>query len=150
MNPVTISCPFMATSAQYPPGVVAGIVAASLLCLWGALEHYQADAAYQEQSRDPFMISAQFTRFGALLAAVPAGAEMGYLTDAAPGSVADTSMLLSAQYVLAPRLVARGTAHEWVVGNFTRPGDFAAVGRSNGLRLVQDFGNGVVLFRKEH
>ena len=85
-----------------------------------------------------------------LLAAVPAGAEMGYLTDAAPGSVADTSMLLSAQYVLAPRLVARGAAHEWVVGNFTRPGDFAAIGRNNGVRLVQDFGNGVVLFRKEH
>jgi len=64
--------------------------------------------------------------------------------------VADTSMLLSAQYVLAPRLVARGAAQEWVVGNFTRPGDFAAVGRSRGLRLEQDFGNGVVLFRKEH
>lgn len=151
MKRVTISCPFMgATSAQYPPAVVASIVAASLLCLWGAFEHHQAEAAYQEQSRDPYMISAQFTRFRPLLGAIPARTEMGYLTDAAPGSVADTSMLLSAQYVLAPRLVARGTAHDWVVGNFTRPGDFAAVGRSNGLRLEHDFGNGVVLFRKEH
>jgi hypothetical protein len=139
-----------APSVQYPPVVVAGIVATSLLCLWGAIEHHQAEAAYQEQFRDPYMISAQFTRFEPLLAAVPARAEMGYLTDAPPGSVADSSMLLSAQYVLAPRLVARGAAHEWVVGNFTRPGDFAAVGRSNGLRLEQDFGNGVVLFRKEN
>jgi hypothetical protein len=151
MKPVTISCAFMAAiKSQYPPVVTAGIVTASLLCLWGALEHYQAEAAYQAQFRDPYMISAQFTRFEPLLAAVPAGTELGYLTDAAPGSVADPSMLLSAQYVLAPRLVAKGSAHEWVVGNFTRPGDFAGVGRSNGLRLVQDFGNGVVLFRKEH
>ena len=149
MQPLAITCAFMAaSSAQYRPAVVVGIVVAPLLCLWGALENYQAEAAYQEQFHDPYMISAQFTRFEPLLAAVPTRAEMGYLTDAPPGSVADTSMLLSAQYVLAPRLVARGVAHEWVVGNFTRPGDFAAVGRSNGLRLEQDFGNGVVLFRR--
>jgi hypothetical protein len=37
-----------------------------------------------------------------------------------------------------------------VLGNFTRPADFAAAGRSQGLRQQQDFGNGVVLFRRDH
>ena len=73
---------------------------------------------------------------------------MGYLTDAPEGSVADSALLTGAQYVLAPRLLARGTDGEWVLGNFTRPADFAAFGRSHGLVLQQDFGNGAVLFRR--
>ena len=56
-------------------------------------------------------------------------------------------MLIGAQYVLPPRLVVRGAGREWVLGNFTRPADFAAFGRSRGLELQRHFGTGVVLFR---
>jgi hypothetical protein len=59
-------------------------------------------------------------------------------------------MTLGAQYVLAPRLIEKGATDDRVIGNFTRPADFAALGQSYRLRLERDFGNGVVLFRKEH
>lgn len=130
--------------------MIAGVAIAILLCLWGSFASYGSESDLQQQNRDPYMVSAQFTRFGGVLSAIPEGAGIGYITDAQPGSGADTGMFLSAQYVLAPRLLKRGAAQEWVLGNFSRPADFAAVGRSHGLRLQQDFGEGVVLFRKAH
>ena len=137
-------------SEEYPLALMASIVISALLCLIGSVEYYRFESAYQEQNRDPYLISAQFVRFEPLLSSVSQRAELGYLTDAQPGSVTDSAMFLGAQYVLAPRLLSKGAANEWVLGNFSRPADFAAVGRSNGLRLQQDFGNGVVLFRRDH
>ncbi len=134
---------------QSSVAVMAGIAAAAALCLWGALETYAFETAYQEQNRDPYMLAAQFSRLAPIATAVPKNAVMGYLTDVPEGSVAESAMLIGAQYVLAPRLLARGTDGEWVLGNFTRPADFAALGRSRGLALQQDFGNGAVLFRRE-
>jgi hypothetical protein len=134
---------------RYPLRIVAGVAAAALLAVWGSFTSYQTEAAYQQDNRDPYQIAAQFRRLGPVLAAVPENAVMGYLTDAAPGSVVDSALLGGAIYVLAPRLVARDTAHDWVLGNFTRPADFGAIGKSKGLRLQQNFGNGVVLFHKE-
>jgi hypothetical protein len=135
-------------SEHYPPAVGAGILIAVLLCLWGSFASYGSESDFQQQNRDPYLVSAQFTRFAGALSSIPEGAQIGYITDAPPGSGADTGMFLSAQYVLAPRLLKRGAAQELVLGNFSHPADFASVGRSQGLRLQQDFGEGVVLFRK--
>jgi hypothetical protein len=137
------------TQEQNPHIGIAGVVAACLLCIWGAAQHYRFESAYQQQNRDRFLIAEQFTRFASLLRAVPEQTELGYLTDVPPGSAEDGALLLSAQYVLAPRLLAKTGSHEWVLGNFTHPGDFVGIGRNNGLRLQQDFGNGVVLYRRE-
>jgi hypothetical protein len=134
---------------RYPARVVAGIAAAILVCLWGAFQSYGTESAYQRQSPDPYQISAQFLRLGPVLSAVPENAVLGYVTDAEAGSVVDSALLASAEYVLAPRLVTRGANHDWVLGNFTRPADFAAFGKGLGLRMQQDCGNGVVLYRKE-
>ena len=134
---------------RYPARIVAGVAAAILLCLWGAFQSYGVESTYQRQSPDPYQIAAQFVRLGPVLSAVPEYAVLGYVTDAEPGSVTDSALLASAEYVLAPRLLARGTDHDWVLGNFTRPADFALFGKSRGLRLQQDYGSGVVLYRKE-
>lgn len=137
-------------SGHYPYAVITGVVVAVLLCLWGSFASYGFESDFQQQHRDPYLVSAQFTRFEALLSSLPEDAEIGYVTDAPPGSGADAGMFLSAQYVLAPRLLRRGVAQDWVLGNFGHPADFPSLGRSLGLRLQQDFGEGVVLFRKEH
>jgi hypothetical protein len=126
-----------------------GVAIAALVCVWGALIYYRYETAYQRKSPDPYLISAQFQRLHPVRAAVPASAVMGYLTDAPAPSVVESSMFLSAQYVLAPRLLLKGAAHEWVLGNYTRPADFAEVARSHRLQLEQDFGNGVLLFRRK-
>jgi hypothetical protein len=137
-------------SEHHSHGAIAGVAIAVLLCLWGALASYGVESDYHQQYRDPYLVSAQFTRFGPALSAIPENAEIGYITDTQPGSAAGSAMFLSAQYVLAPRLLKRGAAPALVLGNFTRPADFAAAGRSQGLRQQQDFGNGVVLFRRDH
>jgi hypothetical protein len=134
---------------RYPLRIVAGVAVAALLAVWGSFTSYRTEAAYQQEYRDPYQISAQFQRLGPVLSAIPENAVMGYLTDAEPGSIVDSALLGGAVYVLAPRLVARDAAHDWVMGNFTRPADFGAIGKSKGLRLQQNFGNGVVLFHKE-
>jgi len=134
---------------RYPARIAAGVAGAIALCLWGAFQSYGVESDYQRQSPDPYQIRAQFVRLGPVVSAVPEDAVMGYVTDAESGSVTDSALLASAEYVLAPRLLARGAEHDWVLGNFTRPADFAAFGKSRGLRLQQDCGNGVVLYRKE-
>jgi len=125
------------------------VLLAAALSLWGAIQYRDIETTYQRQSPDPYRLVDQDARFEALLAAVPAGAILGYLTDLAPDDNLGYAMFLAAQYNLAPRQLHKGTAGELVLGNFTRPGDFAAVGRQHGLRMERDFGNGVVLFRRE-
>jgi len=134
---------------QYPGRLLAGLAAAALLALWGAVAYYASESAYQRENSDPYQVAAQFVRLRPVASALPANAVIGYWTDAQPDSVVESAMFLSAQYVLAPRLLQKGAIRDWVLGNFTRPADFAALGRSRGLRLQQDFGNGVVLFQRQ-
>lgn len=133
---------------RYPLAVMAGIVVVSLLCLWGSSESYDLESAYRQRPSIPDRMT-QFTRFEPVVSAVPEHAELGYLTDEHLRTTGG-AIFLGAQYVLAPRLLERGLARELVLGVFSRPADFAAAGERRGLRLQQDFGYGVVLFRKEH
>lgn len=129
--------------------VAIGVAAAALLSLLGSLSFYSSESAYQQQYRDPYLIGAQFERFDALRQSVPQDATLGYLTDTPLDSVLSVTMFDSAQYVMAPRILVRDPSQFLVLGNFTRPADFRAAGRQHGLRLERDFGNGVVLFRRE-
>jgi hypothetical protein len=134
---------------EYPVVAKAAVALAALLSLWGSFEYSGLESAYQQQFHDPYQITAQFSRLDSVQSAIPEKAILGYLTDAVPGSVVGDAMFNGAQYVLAPRVLQKGTAFELVLGNFTKPADFAAVGRAQGLVLERDFGNGVVLFRRE-
>lgn len=134
---------------EYPLAAKAAVALAALLSLWGSFEYSGLESAYQQQFRDPYQIAAQFSRLDSLQSAIPEKAILGYLTDAAPGSVVGDAMFNGAQFVLAPRVLQKSTALDLVLGNFTKPGDFVALGRTQGMRLERDFGNGVVLFQKE-
>jgi hypothetical protein len=137
------------TRIEYPLAAKAAVTLAALLSLWGSFEYSGLESAYQQQFRDPYQVAAQFPRFESVQSAIPEKAILGYLTDAVPGSVVGDAMFNGAQFVLAPRVLQKSTALDLVLGNFTKPADFAALGHSQGLRLERDFGNGVVLFRKE-
>jgi hypothetical protein len=119
------------------------------MSLWGAVQHFGAESEYQKQARDPQQIAAQAARLEGIRAAAPENAVLGYLTDVDLNAVAGQVMFNAAQYVLAPRLIRHDAESDWALGNFTRPADFAAAGRAHGLRVERDFGNGVVLFRRE-
>ena len=134
---------------RYSSAAIAGVAISIAICLCGAFLLYGLESDPQ-QHQDPYLISDQFGRLGPVLSKVPKDAVLGYLTDAQTGSVLDSALMGGAQYVLAPRLIERGATHDWILGNFTQPANFAAVGQNFGLRLEQDFGNGVVLFRRTH
>jgi len=127
----------------------AAILLTAALAVIGAVQYWDAESTYQRQSPDPYRVADQATRLAGIRDAVPANAVLGYLTDLPTEDTPATAMFFAAQYQLAPRLLQKDQSHELVLGNFTRPADFAALGRQHGLRLERDFGNGVVLFRKE-
>jgi hypothetical protein len=79
-------------------------------------------------------------RFAALKAAIPGRGIFGYVGP--PGDSGLPEYYL-AQYALAPRVVERSTNHALVVGNFPASSQMIA---PQGLQLVKDFGNGVLLF----
>jgi hypothetical protein len=134
---------------DYPLAAKAAVALAALLSLWGSFEYSGLESAYQQQFHDPYQVAAQFSRFESVQSAIPEKAMLGYVTDAVPGSVVGDAMFNGAQFVLAPRVLQKGSAFDLVLGNFTKPADFAAVGRAQGLGLERDLGNGVVLFRRE-
>lgn len=134
--------------AHSPVRAYAGIGAAVALCLWSFIRYHVAASERNRTSPDPYMIGAQMARYEELKAAVPRDAVMGYVSDLPPEDRRSTVLFLGAQYALAPRIVVDDDRREWVLGNFAAPADFAAVGAARRLRMIRDFGNGVVLYRR--
>lgn len=82
-------------------------------------------------------------RFSGLKAALPQRGVVGYVGDAGE---ADAATYYLAQYALAPLVVDRSTNHPLVIGNFYSNSAPPAFEK---LRLMRDFGNGVLLFSGE-
>ena len=79
-------------------------------------------------------------RFAALRARLPASGVIGYVGSTGDSATPDYYLT---QYALAPLVVDLSPNHSLVVGNFP---SLPAAGIPNNLRLVEDFGNGVMLF----
>lgn len=130
--------------AAYPARLKAALIAAALLAVWGAVENFQMETG--NNVADPYLVNLQPARLTGVMEAIPRTAVVGYLSDLHDGSTAALAMFNSARYSLAPRLLVEGTDRDWVLGNFAKPADYATIARERELRVVQDFGNGVVLF----
>ncbi len=72
---------------------------------------------------------------------LPESGVVGYVGESGPA--ADGSYYL-AQYALAPLVVDRSANHALVVGNFAT--SQVSQSPAENLRLLKDFGNGVLLF----
>ena len=81
-------------------------------------------------------------RFAALRAALPDHGVVGYVGE--PGAAAVGNYYLT-QYALAPLVVDHSANHPLVIGNFPASPPPA----SQNLRLVKDFGDGVLLFANQ-
>jgi hypothetical protein len=82
-------------------------------------------------------------RFARLKAALPQRGVVGYVGDAGESGVAPYYL---AQYALAPLVLDHSLNHPFVVGNFPSNPPAASIEK---LRLVKDFGDGVLLFDGE-
>ncbi len=126
----------------------AGVLVAAALSLLIVFVVDQFERDFQPLNRDRFAVQIQPSRFRGVVETVPASAVIGYITDLDPKSTSATVIFRTAQYALAPRLLQLGSAQEWVIGNFSQSGDFQAIGAAQGLRLIRDYNNGVVLYHR--
>jgi c-di-AMP phosphodiesterase-like protein len=91
-------------------------------------------------------VTASEKSFQALNEAVPNVRRVGFITDVKRTSRAHwLARYLRTQYALAPRVVESGTSPEWVVVNADK---FDSKLIPDGLVLIRDFGDGLLLFRK--
>jgi hypothetical protein len=121
----------------------------ALLSLWSVLDFYGATESLSGAGADSFRIREQELRFQQVAAALPPSGVVGYVTDQKQNR--EWAMFLGAQYILAPRVLVELDKHPnspRVMGNFARPLDTAEFANRHGLTIIQDFGAGVVLFRK--
>lgn len=82
-------------------------------------------------------------RFAWLKAALPQRGVIGYVGEAGESGVPSYYL---AQYALAPLVLDRSPNHPFVVGNFPSTHSAPSI---EGLRLLKDFGDGVLLFAGE-
>jgi len=84
-------------------------------------------------------------RFAELKTMLPQRGVVGYFGEAGSSPATVGSYYLT-QYALAPVVVDHSTNHPLVVGNFRLP---QTQPLPESLKLVKDFGNGVLLFKSE-
>src|SRR2546426_121682 len=107
---------------------ILGLVAAALLSLYSTVDFYGKQIERNKAQRDAYQIGAQEQRFETLKHELGGSAVVGYISD-----VSDSGVLLSAQHALAPVLLADNAPYQFVVGNFSKPMDYAEFGRARRL-----------------
>jgi len=133
-------------NVRYPPKTIAGLALVALLSLYGTIEFYSEQLERNRTLKDPYHIAIQVERLERVRRELPPNTPLGYVSDIQP----DSATILATQFAVAPLLLVGSAPHEWVLGNFSKPQDYAEFGRAHGLMLVKEFANGVVLYRQLH
>lgn len=127
---------------SYPIRVKAATALLALSVLYSIIPAYIKTRVSTHIS--PSQISLYGKRFVALRKALPARGVVGYISDADESEA--TWEYYQTQYFLTPVLLEQTSDHEFVVGNFHHPVVNADWLASHDLVLLQDFGDGVMLF----
>jgi hypothetical protein len=128
--------------------VVAACLAIALFSL-GTIPQFWSASANLTQPTDPWGIAARHSRFAAMAAKLGQVKTLGFITSEADAATSE-ALYYDAAYELAPRFVLlnHNAPSEFIAGNFPAPVDPRLVAQANGIRIVEDFGGGVVLFRR--
>jgi hypothetical protein len=99
----------------------------------------------------PDHVTLQEVRLAGLKKRLPADGNFGYVADDFNEVDKDAAWrkFATTQYSLAPIVLERTAERELVVGVFKDPNAIPAVAAGSGLLVVEDFGHGVVLFKKK-
>jgi len=93
-------------------------------------------------------VSLNEARFAELAHSLSPHDTLGYLSDIGGSNMTSNGPYFMAQYAVAPALLDPGTSHNLILGNFSTPAAIDAALQANGLLVVRDFGNGVLLMKK--
>jgi hypothetical protein len=108
-----------------------------------APELFQERTGAQQIGRD--LATAYLFHAKSLKLYLPAHGVVGYVTD--DPSLANHYKLLLIRHALAPLVVEKNVLHQFVVGNFMDGRARDKIARQDELRVIKDFGYGLVLFR---
>jgi len=130
--------------ARYPARTLIGVSLVAALSLYAALDLYGEQIERNKALKDSYQMGEQEKRFEAVKHELPPGEMVGYVSDLGftPG------IFLPAQYALVPSPFVDNPPHGWVIGNFSKPLNYAEYGKAHGLTFIKEFDGGVILFRK--
>lgn len=129
--------------------VLAGLILVTVAALLASADSLQLASELQP---DPWGVESAQQRFANVATRLPPQDVVGYISDLPIlTSQGGAPAFLAAQYALAPRLLTpvEQSAPQQAVGNFSKSADYAEIGAKLGYIPVEDFGNGVVLYRKK-
>jgi hypothetical protein len=128
--------------------VVAACLAIALLSLWSTQQFWRKSASLT-QPAEPWGIAARHAGFAAMSAKLGKVKTLGFIT-AGPDPATTEALYYDAAYELAPRFVLLddNAPNQFVAGSFSTPVNPALIALTNHIQLVEDFGGGVVLFRR--
>jgi hypothetical protein len=109
--------------------------------LW---ESYKSFDQYNKTTTD---ITAFEMLFDRLKKRLPSVGVLGYIDDTTDPVNASLQYTLT-RYALAPHLLEKSIRHKMVIGNFHQLPPKKALWVDQGLILIEDFGDGVLLFSK--
>jgi hypothetical protein len=130
---------------------IAAVAIVSALAAGASIEYFGLFEKLTAKSGDAYRIRNVVERFAQIPDRTGRAPRIGYFNDRTPGSVVQQSATTSAQFALAPQILVLDENRkdiEFWVGDFNAPRDFVGIGKVQGLDLVADLGQGVVLYRR--
>jgi hypothetical protein len=130
---------------------IAAVAIVAALAAGASMEYFGLFEKLTAESGDAYRIGAVVERFAMVAPRTANAPRIGYFNDREPGSVAQQGALSVAQFALAPQILVQDENRkeiEYWVGDFNAPRDFAGIGKVQGLELVAELGQGVVLYRR--
>lgn len=128
-------------STRVKTGAIGLVMLVSLVNTFSQLKNSPRDVV-----TDPVTQGAK--RFAPLKQVLPRYGAVGYVNDAEAAEHDEQSEvgLDYAQYELAPLVVDKGSHYQFVIGDFRDPGNVSRFASEMNIKLIRDFGNGLVLF----
>jgi hypothetical protein len=129
---------------------MAGVFLLALVALTSSAYLFRKTEPIARGSMGKDPITLYLRRFDALRRILPAHATVGYEADSEDPLTEreEVKRFYLAQYALAPVIVVAGVDQELVIGNYQDPGRNCRICRSKRFALQEDFGDGVMLFRR--
>jgi hypothetical protein len=130
--------------ARHQFAVIALAAIALASSFWQLLDLLGAAPQYAQA----FGVAAFEKRFDEFRKTVQPHSVFGYLSDNAPNDPSARPEFYLTQYTLAPAIVKLSTNESWVVLNYHSTKQDTTLLPAHHLKLVQNFGNGVMLLQK--
>ena len=99
---------------------------------------------------DVYLVGEQKKRFRDIVLPLCAAGTAGYISDQSAEERMGGILYFRSRYAIAPCLIAEQTLNpqRLVLGNFSQPMDLARFSKEHDLKVIRDYGGGVVLFER--